>query len=89
MDAARRWLRRAAELADGEAEQRGKTGTTAAAAAIYSWEVVARRRQRTPELATAPAACHHARKQRKTLGGDIRVAPAASREVALGCFFQF
>ena len=49
-------------------------GTTAAAAAIYSWEVVARRRQRTPELAMAPAACHRARKQRKTLGGDIRVA---------------
>ena len=70
-----------AELAGDGTEQRGKTGTTAAAAAIYSREVVARRRQRTPELATTPAACHRVRKRRKPLGGDIRVAPAASREV--------
>ena len=86
---ARRWLRRAAELAGGGTEQRGKTGTAAAAAAIYSREVVARRRQRTPELATAPAACHRTRKRRKTLGGDIRVAPAASREVAFDWILIF
>ena len=72
-----------------EQSRRGKTGMTTAAAAIYSREGVARRRQRTPELATAPAVCHRVRKQRKTLGGDIRVASATSREVAFGWILIF
>ena len=88
MDVARRWLRRAAELAGGGAEQKGKTGMTAAAAAIYSREGVVRRRQRTNGPTTAPAVCQCVRKRRNLIGGDIRVAPAASREVALGCFFS-
>ena len=70
-----------------ERSRRGKTGMTTAAAAIYSREGVARRRQRTDGPATAPATCQGARKRRNPIGGDIRVAPAASREVALGCFF--
>ena len=77
------------ELRGGGGEQKGKTGTTAATVAIYSREGVARRRQRTPELATAPAACHRARKRRKMLGGDIRVVPAGSREVAFGWILIF
>jgi len=84
MDAARRWLWRAAELAGGGAEQREKTGTTTAVAAIYRREERARRRQLKPELATVPVACQRVRKQRKSVGGDNCVAPAASREVALG-----
>ena len=88
-DVARRWLRRAAELRGGGAEQKGKTGTTAAAAAIYSREGVARRRQHTNGPATAPAACQSARKRRNLIGGDIRVAPAASREVAFGWILIF
>ena len=75
--------------ASGGAEQKGKTGTTVAAATIYSQEGVAWRRQRTRGPATAPAASQCARKRRNLIGGDIRVAPAASREVALGCFFNF
>jgi len=59
----------------------------AAAATIYSREGVARHRQRTPELATTPTACQRAKKRHEMLGGDIRVALAASREVALVCFF--
>ena len=70
-----------AEQAGGEAEQKGKTGMTTAAAAIYSREGVARRRQRTPALATAPVACQRAKKRQNPIGGDLRVAPAASREV--------
>ena len=72
------------ELTGSGAEQRGKTGTTAAVVAIYRRKGVARRRQRTNELATVPAACQRARKRRKSIGGDNHVAPAASREVALG-----
>ena len=64
-----------------EQSRRGKTGMTMAAAAIYSQEGVARRRQRTDGPATAPAACQGVRKWRNLIGGDIRVAPAASREV--------
>ena len=64
-----------------EQSRRGKTGMTTATAAIYSREGVARHRQRTPELATAPAACERAKKRRNPIGGDLRVAPAASREV--------
>ena len=82
-DMARRWLRRAAELHGGGAEQKGKTGTTAATVAIYSREGVARRRQRTLEPATAPAACQRVRKRCKTLGGGSCVAPAVSGDVNL------
>ena len=84
MDVARRWLQQAAELTGSGAEQRGKTGTTVAVAAIYRREGVARCRQRMNELATVLAACQCARKRRKSIGGENRVAPAASREVALG-----
>ena len=64
-----------------EQSRRGKTGMTMAAAAIYSREGVARRRQRMPALATAPAACQRVKKRRNPIGGDLRVASAASREV--------
>ena len=64
-----------------EQSRRGKTGMTTAVAAIYSREGVARRRQRTPALTTAPAACQRAKKRRNPIGGDLRVALAASREV--------
>ena len=64
-----------------EQSRRGKTGMTTAAAAIYSREGVARRRQRTPELATALAACQCAKKRQNPIGDDLRVAPAASTEV--------
>ena len=80
---AQRWLRRAAELRSGGAEQKGKTGTTVATVAIYSQEGVARRRQRTLEPATAPAACQRARKRHKMLGGGSCVAPAVSGDVNL------
>jgi hypothetical protein len=46
-----------------EQSRRGKTGMTTATAAIYSREGVARRRQRMPALATAPATCQRAKKQ--------------------------
>ena len=81
-----------------EQSRRGKTGMTTAATAIYSREGVVRRRQRTPTLATAPAACQRAKKRQNPIGGDLRVAPAASREVevifeiitelSLGLFFK-
>jgi hypothetical protein len=34
-----------------------------------------------PALATAPATCQRAKKQWNPIGGDLRVAPAASRVV--------
>ena len=64
-----------------EQSRRGKTGMTTAAAAIYSREGVARRRQRMLALATALAAYQRAKKRRNPIGGDLRVVPAASREV--------
>ena len=89
MDVVRRWLRRAAELIGGGAEQRGKTEDDGGGAPIYSREERIRCRQLTHELATEPAACHHTRKRRKTIGGGSCVAPATSREVALGLVLIF
>ena len=73
-----------AELIGGGAEQRGKTEDDGGGAPIYSREERARRQQLTHELATELAACHRVRKQRKSIGGSSCVAPAATREVALG-----
>ena len=58
-------------------------------APIYSRGERARRRQLMHELGTKLAACQRARKRRKTIGGDSCVAPAASREVALGWILIF
>ena len=89
MDVVRRRLRRAAELIGGGLEQRGKMEDDGGGAPIYSREERVRCRQLTHELATEPAACHHARKRWKTIGGGSCVAPAASREVALGWVLIF
>ena len=58
-------------------------------APIYRREGCVRCRQLTHELATEPAACHYARKRRKSIGGGSCVGPAASREVALGSILIF
>ena len=67
-----------------EQSKEEKRRTTAAVAAIYRQEGDVRRRQRTNELAMVLATCQCTRKRRKSIGGDNCVAPAASREVALG-----
>ena len=72
------------ELTSGGAEQRGKMESDGGVAPIYRRGERARRRQLTHELAMELAACQRARKRRKTIGGDNCVAPATSREVALG-----
>ena len=69
--------------------ERKKEDDGGGGALIYSREGRVRRRQLTHELATEPAACHHTRKRRKTIGGGSCVAPAASREVALGFVLIF
>ena len=58
-------------------------------APIYRGEGRVRLRQLTYEVATETAACHHTRKQRKLIGDGSCVAPAASREVALGLVLIF
>ena len=67
----------------------GKTESDGGGAPIYSRGERARHRQLTHELATELAACQHARKRRKMIGGGSCVAPAASREVALGWILIF
>ena len=69
--------------------ERKKEDDDSGGAPIYSSEGRVRRRQLTHELATEPAACHRTRKRRKTIGGGSCVAPAASREVALGWVLIF
>ena len=58
-------------------------------APIYRREGCVWCRQLTHELAMEPAACHRVRKRRKPIGGGSCVAPAASREVALGFVLIF
>ena len=67
----------------------GKTKSDGGGVPIYSREERARRRQLTHKLAAELAACQHARKRRKMLSGGSCVAPAASREVALGWILIF
>ena len=67
----------------------GKTESDNGGVPIYSREERARRRQLTHELATELAACQRVRKRCKMIGGDNCVAPAASREVALGWILIF
>ena len=70
-------------------QSRGETEDDRGGAPIYSRGERARRRQLMHELGTKLAACQRARKRRKTIGGDSCVAPAASREVALGFVLIF
>ena len=89
MGRGRRRLRRAVELSGGGAERwrsrvERKKEDDDGGAPIYSREGCVRRRQLTHELATELATCHRARKQRKMIDGGSCLAPAASREVALG-----
>ena len=77
---ANRWRSRA---------ERKKEDDGGGGAAIYSREGRVRRRQLTHELAMEPTACHNTRKRQKTIGGGSCVAPAASREVALGLVLIF
>ena len=72
-----------------EQSRRGKTEDDGGGAPIYSREERVRCRQLMHELATELAACHHARKRRETIGGGSCVAPAASREAALGLVLIF
>ena len=69
--------------------ERKKEDDGGGGAPIYSREGRVRRRQLTHELAMEPAACHRTRKRRKTIDGGSCVAPAASREVALGLVLIF
>ena len=69
--------------------ERKKEDDGGGGAPIYSREGCVWRRQRMNELATVPAACHHARKRRKLIDGGSYMAPAASREVALGWVLIF
>ena len=69
--------------------ERKKEDDGGGGAPIYSREGRVRHRQLTHELTTELATCHRARKRRKLIGGGSCVAPAASREVALGLVLIF
>ena len=77
------------ELCGDGAGQRRKTEDDGGGAPIYSRGERARRQQLTHELATELAACQHARKRCKMIGGGSCVASTASREVALGWILIF
>ena len=63
------------------ASSRRKNSEWRRRAPIYSKKEGVRCWQHTGELATEVLACHCACKRRNPIGGDLRVAPAASREV--------